>query len=498
MKRFSLFPAILLLVCGWLYPHFPAFAASPVQGDVCSVPSSQTTCDRQQAWDEANDLQRITAYCRATLGQATGVITAVTLSDPSTYRRSYACKWTVNNTFAMSGETFHSFKPCAPGTAWNESTHTCDCPTGQIRNVYDYTCREACSARPSFTTGITSSTGQAIPNGAIGCRDGCMYLHTINGDGTATGTYLGDDPDSQCAVAPVCLLPGWYLSIGTGMCHPPPPKCSASQRLDPKTNTCINSCPSGMTLDATGACIESNNTCPAGQVKAPDGSCIDDSCPSGQVKGSDGSCKRSNDPNKDQGDNDKYFSGGDSCSAPPACSGDPILCGQARIQWRIDCNTRRNLNVSGGSCDAVPICTGEKCDALEYAQLLQQWRAACALERMAPSRSSDPGQDTSDKQPSWTRVDGMNQDPGAGQTSDDIRGVRTKTISTDSLDASGWLGGVGSCPSLVSGAASNGIGAAFAQSLASPPAWFCNFIGAMAAIIMTIASVAAGYILSRG
>lgn len=54
-----------------------------------------------------------------------------------------------------------------------------------------------------------------------------------------------------------------------------------------------------------------------------------------------------------------------------------IMCGQARIQWRIDCNTRKDIKISGGSCDAVPICTGKNCNAMEYAQLLMQWRTSC-------------------------------------------------------------------------------------------------------------------------
>jgi hypothetical protein len=69
------------------------------------------------------------------------------------------------------------------------------------------------------------------------------------------------------------------------------------------------------------------------------------------------------------------------------------MCGQARIQWRIDCNTRRNVNISGGTCSNVPICTGKDCKAMEYAQLLMQWRTACAVEKMASGDGSTGGGD---------------------------------------------------------------------------------------------------------
>lgn len=381
---------------------------------------------------------------------------------------------------------------CPAGTSWDNNTKTCSCPAGQIKNSITNSCMKSCSTRTELSSSSSSSTGQYIPNGAIGCNDGCQYMHYNNGDGTASGTFLGDEAENHCLVNPTCDLPGWYLSPGTGMCHPPRPECATNQSKDPVTGECKDQCPVGMFIDETGQCKKDGNTCPAGQIKGPDGSCVQDTCPAGQTKGSDGTCKGSTDPDKDDGDEDKYFSGGDNCSAPPACSGDPILCGQARIQWRIDCNTRRNTNISGGSCAAIPICTGEKCDAMEYAQLLQQWRGTCALEKLA---KGDKGEG---EQPGWTKVDGMSQDPGAGQNADDIKGVQTKTLSTNDLDSGGWLGGAGSCPAIMGGAGGDGFGSAFVQALASPPAYFCNFIGMMAAINMIGAAYVSAYILAKG
>lgn len=381
---------------------------------------------------------------------------------------------------------------CPSGTSWDDNTKTCSCPSGQIKNSITGQCMQSCSSRSEFSESSTASTGQYIPNGSLGCNSGCMYVHYNNPDGTATGTYLSDESYDHCVVIPTCDMPGWYFSTGTGMCQPPKPECKANQTKDAATGECKDSCPSGMILGDDGQCEKSRNTCPAGQVQAPDGSCVQNSCPAGQTMGADGACKRDDDPDKDDGDSDTYFSGGDDCSSPPACSGDPIMCGQARIQWRIDCNTRHNTNVSGGSCAAMPVCTGEKCDAVEYASLIQQWRTACAVEKLAGGATGEG------EQPSWTRVDGMSQDPGAGQTASDTEGVQTSTLSTSDVDSSGWLGGLGSCPALVSAPSGTTIGGSFAQALASPPSWFCNFVGAMAGIILLVASIAAATILARG
>lgn len=178
-------------------------------------------------------------------------------------------------------------------------------------------------------------------------------------------------------------------------CVPPPSDCKPNETRDPATGACGLGCPAGQILTGHGECQPEKPSCPPGQTKAPDGSCLpaENACPAGQALGGDGTCKRdsNNDgvPDEDEPDGDgtnkdgMEFSGGDSCQAPPACSGDAIMCGQARIQWRIDCNTRRAANVTGGTCEAMPICVGEHCDPVEYAQLIQQWRTACALAKIA-------------------------------------------------------------------------------------------------------------------
>lgn len=372
------------------------------------------------------------------------------------------------------------------------------CPEGQIENSITGQCMDRCSTRGDVQ--YAAPLGTDIPSGSISCESGCQVAVFPNQDGSATGVYIGDEPNNHCNIT---LTDGQcddfegysWVVVSTGTyCMPPPKECGSGQVKDAKTGNCETKCPDGMSQNATGACVKKGSTCPAGQVQGPDGSCVNDACPAGQTKGSDGSCKKDGDPNKDEGDDDKYFSGGDDCNAPPACSGDEIMCGQARIQWRIDCNTRHNTNVSGGNCGSVPTCSGDKCDALQFAQLLQQWRTACALERMAnTAQGSGDGE-----QPSWTRVDGMNQNAGQGETAADQPHVATDTVGVDDLDSSGFLGGMGSCPAIMTVAGGTGFGNSFAQALASPPPYFCNFIGAMAALVMLGASIVSALILTKG
>lgn len=158
-------------------------------------------------------------------------------------------------------------------------------------------------------------------------------------------------------------------------------------------------CPVGQ-HEVDGECHPTGE-CGTGQVKGPDGSCNDEGCPAGQAKGEDGSCKpdEDGDGEPDEGEDDGTFSGGEDCRTPPQCSGDNILCGQARIQWRIDCNTRKNLTVTGGNgCGpgSAPICTGEKCDPVEVSQLLQAHATKCAVEALAGDGEEPGGGGNSD------------------------------------------------------------------------------------------------------
>lgn len=389
-------------------------------------------------------------------------------------------------------------------------------------NYYnDYYFSTSCGSLPNDSKASLWSTYKG-PSGSITCIDGCTAVSNRSDDGAVfTNAYLNaacDKSPDNCAQYGT----GWHYNAYFQTCEPPPPQCPDGQTLGPN-GKCKDACPAGMVQQADGTCKPKANECPAGQTRAPDGSCIDNQCPAGQTKGPDGTCKPDACPagqtrgpdgachpqeDDDKPDNcpagqkadengkcqyDESFSGGDDCSAPPTCSGSPILCGQARIQWRIDCNTRRNTNVSGGTCASVPVCTGEKCDAVEYAQLIQQWKTACALEKLAAGGTTQPG-DTSG-QPDWTKVTGMSQDPGVGASADDTKVLTDKSLSPNDLDQSGFGGG--SCMGFVSGSAGGDLANGFAADLLNPPAFWCNYVAAIKAVMILLGAVAAAYILSR-
>lgn len=284
----------------------------------------------------------------------------------------------------------------------NGSTYGCQTWNGTVHTNHYYPHASSCSAKP----GSTFSSDISIPTGSVGCSGGCAYQVVNNGDGTyATSfAYLNNE---TCSVLPECAQTGWYINHATSLCQPPEEECPGNQTKNPTTKQCEEACPTGMVMDPTGACKPSVDDCPAGNVRAPSGECLpgEGQCAAGEARRPNGTCGRDSDGDgqADEDDEDpendpdrETASGGDSCSAPPSCSGGPIDCLQAKIQWRIDCNTRHKVNVTGGACGAMPVCVGENCKAMEYAQLLQQWKAACALEKLANADGGGEGGDNSD------------------------------------------------------------------------------------------------------
>lgn len=283
------------------------------------------------------------------------------------------------------------------------------------------------------------------------------------------------------------------MDLDLAMCFPIE-NCSPPEVKDPETGLCIQPlvCPEGQVKDQFGICKPSDNQCPAGQVKSPEGNCLpgDGQCATGEVRGKDGTCKKDsdNDGEPDEGEDDGTFEGGESCNAPPMCSGDNILCGQARIQWRIDCNTRKNAEIAGGQCGNVPVCSGDGCKALDYAVLLTTWRTACALEGMKDGTPGEGGQ------PAWTRVDGMSQDGGAGQTEADLQGVQEQEW-TNQTDSSGWIGG----SAIGIGPGGGGVLASgFLSVLASPPAIWVEYIAWIKMILISLTAVSCAFFIGRG
>ncbi|MFP7020182.1 hypothetical protein, partial [Xanthomonas hortorum] len=363
-----------------------------------------------------------------------------------------------------------------------------------------------CSKKPDYNGAFPGTSGPP-KSGSVQCNSGCMQLWTPNGDGTWNGTYavnatcsMDDDSPDQCKN--MGLSKGYHVNNANGMCEPDTQECPDGKQNNAKGECEDQSCPKGMTLTQLGTCENERNECPAGQIKSPTGSCLpgEGQCAQGEAMGKDGTCKRDADgdgkPDEgeedDDSDNKATFGGGDSCDSPPSCSGDVIMCGQARIQWRIDCNTRRDVNIQGGTCTSPPVCAGKNCKAMEYAQLLAQWRSACAAEKLlAKDAVSGDG-----KQPEWTKVGGMSQDPGAGSSADDTKVLTTKKISTDDLDQSGFGGG-GSCPGFE--AASGGvIATAYSATFASPPPMWCTYIARLRAGLIAVSACVSVFILARG
>ncbi|HHZ21265.1 TPA: hypothetical protein HH295_02315 [Xanthomonas vasicola pv. zeae] len=372
---------------------------------------------------------------------------------------------------------------------------SCDWYRGYYGN---YSWSTSCKEKPDYNGPFPGSLSGAPVSGSYQCNSGCVQTWTPNSDGSWNGTFLADqicNPDNNNCGG------GFHYNANLAMCEPDPPaECPKGQIKKANGQCTPNECPEGMTLQQDGTCGPSNNECPAGQIKSPAGGCLpgDGQCAKGEVRGPDGTCKKDGDGDGDPdkpGEGDKsQFSGGDDCSSPPSCSGDAIMCGQARIQWRIDCNTRRNRNVSGGTCNAPPVCTGEKCDAVEYASMMFQWRSACAAEKLLAMGNGNGG--SNGDQPAWTKVGGMSQDPGAGASADDTKVLTTKKISTDDLDQSGFGGG-GSCPGFE--AASGGvIASAYSATFASPPPMWCTFIARLRAGLIVVSACVSVFILARG
>ncbi|QQQ03668.1 virulence factor TspB C-terminal domain-related protein [Lysobacter enzymogenes] len=264
----------------------------------------------------------------------------------------------------------------------------------------------------------------------------------------------------------------------------PPKKCEPGQvRLPSGKCGDQGDCPVGQ-HKLNGKC-EPVGQCPTGKIKAPDGSCVDEGCPAGQAKGEDGTCKPDDDGDGDPNDGEDTgkFSGGESCEEPPQCSGDNILCGQARIQWRIDCNTRRADSVhAGNGCSMadVPICVGKNCDPLEYAQLLQAWRGRCAVERLGTGVPIDP-------------APGQIRDylTGSGQS---LPPVSSPWLDEDYSPAT-WSSGLGqgTCPAPVSTTVSIGQSSAQVEFSFQP---ICDFAAALRTLLLACSAILSVLIIS--
>ncbi len=365
---------------------------------------------------------------------------------------------------------------------------------------------KGCESRPDYNGAFPSVYGTPR-NGSVNCFDGCQIAYYDNGDGTFNGKYTSVpavckpddlDDDDGCKAK---FGASYYYNAALGLCEPKPPeKCPEGQVKDAKGNCEPNKCPAGMVLGQDGTCTPEKNECPAGDVKAPSGECLpgDGKCATGEVRGPDGTCKKDGDGDGDPdepGEGDKsQFSGGDSCDVPPSCSGDAIMCGQARIQWRIDCNTRRDVNISGGSCASMPVCAGKNCKAMEYSQLLLQWRTACAAEKTANSAGAGGGDGGDLKAIRDALTGNGTADIGAdGKPADafsDESGYGEDGYPTGELDTQGF-GYSRTCPTIPDVAV-------FGKTLHFDTSKFCQWMVLGGQIVLVMASLVSLRLMSQG
>lgn len=381
---------------------------------------------------------------------------------------------------------------CAVGLAAKE---------GGYITFSNYDCDQTCDKQPSKVTTF------APPSGSVRCVMHCEVTYRDNGDETTTYSPTG----KACQDKPDCAAQGknmvWNALLG--VCQPVEPECPPGKVKVGNTCSDEQPCPDGMAL-VNGSCKKKDEECPAGQIRSPLGSCIpgDNQCAKGEVRGKDGTCKKDKDGDgkPDQGEEGgedsegksrDEFSGGDDCRTPPTCSGSPIMCGQARIQWRIDCNTRRNNNISGGHCSqsGMPVCTGEKCNAMEYTQLIMQWRSACAVEKLAANKGDTPGGAITDANGNGVAdaLEGQGPVTDAGTGASDVSGVKKWGIGVSSsmLDTSDMFGG-GACPQpptiVIMGKSISG----------SDIPYFCQLAAVMRALILVFGAYLALRILMGG
>lgn len=342
----------------------------------------------------------------------------------------------------------------------NKSCPSCEATVANAGVYHSWV--DGCDAMASAVTQFLP------PTGSTQCWNGCEVKYRQNGDDetstrSPTGSICGDDYKGNCPA-------GSFWNGYMGVCQPIDPPCPAGQVKQDGVCKPENKCPQGMVAVspstpgavASGAlyCAPEKDECPPGTIMSPSGKCLpgEGQCAAGEAPGKDGTCKKDADGDG-QGDEDgegdgeggegkkDEASGGESCDTPPTCSGNAIQCIQVKIQWRIDCNTRRAQNISGGTCDAVPVCTGKACDAMEYAQLMQQWRSTCALEKLAKGTNANGNSTDKNGNGVADALEGSGNvtDPGDGKS--DVDGAKHfgLGVSTSKLDTENIFGN-SSCP----------------------------------------------------
>lgn len=181
--------------------------------------------------------------------------------------------------------------------------------------------------------------------------------------------------------------------------------------------------------------------------------------------GNQGESDKGDGSGKENGDG-KGASGGGDCKSPPIVTGDAVLGMVATQAWATRCAVEAGnaAKVSGdvGDCSQTFTVEGDNANALQ----LRAMRAQIC------------GNDSNgNKRPDWTETNGTEK-PGEEEGEGEKPGLLAKLINTDSLDASGFFGGGGSCPHLGT------VDLKFTQVDLSGADWWCPFVTMCRAILL--------------
>lgn len=454
----------------------PAFAAT-VPGDVCTAPTSQATCTRQEAYSEANNLTRLTSYCQSIYAQSYAKILQLILETPVQYRRQFSCNYTANNSLLFNDTTYHSFLPCPAGTEWFDSLQKCDKPCS-ARNAdlgtsvvkWASSGDSQCIAECKFqivsdyqTRAITATVGGNTVS--AGTLHGGIWEYT--GDRCPAGTppqpQEDEKPKTECTPAAngqtYCIRPNGdscaTSSSGRMICWRPSETGSKTDGANTQTNTNGNQSPnppegSQHTSSQHITTTTTNNTstttintytttsgAPAGSTNqgtqvGPDGKPPASGDGSGPGPGGDG-----------DGEDDNSASGGGNCETPPITSGDPIIGMVVTQTWATRCAVEAGnaAKVTGdvGNCKAPFSVEGTNANAVKLRAMRAQ---ICGPDSVANAgdafdfQSTDAANAADGDEPTDEEPD----DPFA-----DSKIERDGNWFLDKLDATGFLGG-GTCP----------------------------------------------------
>lgn len=304
-----------------------------------------------------------------------------------------------------------------------------ECPEGQHEGAGDTCVDDTTNCPPGQHNdgGLCVDDDERCPDGSFPVNDQCVAPWANCPDGstpTDEGECLPTHSDCPGGEPPV-----------NGWCQAQEGHCADGSEPIPGEGGVLY-CPT------PGMCPDGSIVPPGTMCHAPWGTCPSGAQPVGGVCPVGEGCDPETDPEQCTGNDEGHASGGQSCDAPPACSGDVIACAQLVMQWRTRCAVEEGNDGEGDG-------EGEEPDA--------------------PPTEADYG-DTHTGAEAWS-------EPG------DEGGI------LEQIDAGGWLGG-GDCPTLPSASIA---GVSVDLSGAVP----CDAWRILATLILLGGWVQAAYIVGR-